>query len=943
MIKRIWEKIFGTANDRKLKQIQPIVDEINGLSDRYEAMSDADLKACTGDFRQRFDNGEPLESILPEAFAVTREVAWRTLGMRHYDVQLVGGIVLYRGMISEMKTGEGKTLAATLPIYLHGMTGKGAHLVTVNDYLAKRDAEWMGRIYRFLGLSVGTIVHGLTNEQRREAYAADVTYATNNELGFDYLRDNMKFRLEDYVQRELNYCIVDEVDSILIDEARTPLIISGQAEMSTDKYYRANEVISKLVQKGFQEGVELARRAEEQAAENPEVSKGLRALAKSIKGDQHDDDISGDYYWFTIDEKSRNAILTDAGVEWVQERMGVDNLYDPGSMEVLHSINKAIVAHTLYRKEVEYIVEDSQVVIIDEFTGRKMPGRRWSDGLHQAIEAKENVKVQNENQTLASITFQNFFRMYNSLAGMTGTAETEKKEFMQIYGLDVSVIPTNQPVQRLDHQDMVYKTPMEKYNAVVQEIIECRKRGQPVLVGTVTVEVSEILSKLLNKRKIRHNVLNAKFHEKEAEVVAQAGRKGAVTIATNMAGRGTDIVLGGNPEFLAWLEVGTDAPLEEFQEAFERIKAKCEAEKQEVLDAGGLHIIGTERHESRRIDNQLRGRSGRQGDPGSSRFYMSLEDDLMRIFGGDRIKQIIGWTGLEEGEPIEHKMLSRAIENAQIRVEGRNFDIRKNVLEYDDVMNQQRTTIYRLRREILEGGSEEERFFDVVEDLVVDLVQSLGPQKGRMNDWDSAELIEEAFKNFSIDLRPRFESDPPEDLEAIQEMVYAEAEKEYHRREGIVTEVFEDGGENWRAFLREQYLRILDQLWRDHLLQMDHLREGIGLRGYGSRDPKLEYKKEGFAMFTDMMDRIGGDLVHLIYHVHIQTKQEIEEARERERQARERERERMRFTRGDNQPQKAAQIKRKAKKVGRNDPCPCGSGKKFKKCHWGQSGYEQYM
>ncbi len=953
MFKAIGHKLFGTPHEREMKRLQPYVEQINALEPKFEPLSDDGIRAEILRLKETVHNAVKdakdhedlrkreelvLAEILPETFALVREAGKRTLGMRHYDVQLIGGMVLHGGRIAEMKTGEGKTLMATLPMVLNALTGRGGHLVTVNDYLAGRDVEWMGRIYRFLGLTTGLVVHGQSTTEKRKNYAADIVYGTNNEFGFDYLRDNMKFRLADYVQRDLHYAIVDEVDSILIDEARTPLIISGQAEQSTDKYYSVNNEIKDLVKLALTEGKKKADAGKKSIQEMVEEEGGMRAIASSIKG-RKKKELAGDYYFFNIDEKGRNVILSDEGIAWLEKRFAVNNLYEPQNIELLHHINQALRAHMLYRREDEYIVKDGKVVIIDEFTGRQMPGRRWSDGLHQAIEAKEGVKIENENQTLASITFQNYFRLYDKLSGMTGTAETEEGEFKQIYGLGVVVVPTHRPMVRKDHPDQVYRTRKEKDQAVADEIADCNRRGQPVLVGTITIESSEKLSKTLKRRGVRHNVLNAKYHMQEAEIIAQAGRKGAVTIATNMAGRGTDIVLGGNPEFLAWEKVGTDAPLEEFNLALEEYTKKCRAEKEYVLEAGGLHILGTERHESRRIDNQLRGRSGRQGDPGSSRFYLSLEDDLMRIFGGDRIKFVMDKIGVEEGQVIEHGMISRAIEKSQMRVEGHNFDIRKSLLEYDTVMNEQRRTIYAMRRDILEGKEQEERALNDIEDTVLSLVGQYC--QGGPSDWDLDALSDNLRRVFGLEMDLEVDAKGKQALEDLQEKIYYTAEKTYKAKLADVSEQLGEGGEeSFRRFERELYLQILDKLWREHLLAMDHLKEGVSLRGFGQKDPKLEYKKEGFALFEDLLARISETFLTNIFRIQVQTRDEIEEMREK--QEKEQEKRQMQYGRGQAR-KKAETVQRKVEKVGRNDPCPCGSGKKFKKCHWGKPGYEQFM
>jgi len=956
MLKKIGEMLFGTKHEREMKRLRPYVEQINSLEEGVKKLSDDEMRAEIVRLREVVRNAAKdaadhadlrrreeaiLAELLPQTFALVREASVRTLGLRHYDVQLIGGMVLHGGRISEMKTGEGKTLVATLPMVLNSLTGRGCHLVTVNDYLARRDSEWMGRVYKHLGLSVGLIVHGLSSVERRTNYRTDITYGTNNEFGFDYLRDNMKFRLEDYAQRDLHYAIVDEVDSILIDEARTPLIISGQAEQSTDKYYRVNSIVKNLVDLALKEGQQKAQETDRSLEEEFEEG-GMRAIASSLKG-RKKKELAGDYYYFTIDEKGRNIVLSDEGVAWTEKHFSIDNLYDPANIEILHHVNQALRAHMLYHREQEYIVKDDKVVIVDEFTGRLMPGRRWSEGLHQAIEAKEGVKIENENQTLASITFQNYFRMYDKLAGMTGTAETEAEEFKQIYGLSVVAIPTAKPMIRIDNADCVYRTQKEKYDAVVEEIRDCNERGQPVLVGTITIENSEKLSKALKKAGVQHNVLNAKFHEQEAQIVAQAGREGAVTIATNMAGRGTDIVLGGNPEFLAWLEVGTEAPLEEFKRALAEHETRCKKEKEHVLSAGGLHILGTERHESRRIDNQLRGRSGRQGDPGSSRFYLSLEDDLMRIFGGERIKFIMDKIGVQEGEVIVHPMISRAIEKSQKRVENHNFDIRKTLLDYDTVMNEQRRTIYRMRRDILDGKEQEERALIAVEDTVLGLVAQYAA--GKPEEWDMPNLANAIKLQFALALDLPFDPNRPPAVEQLQEKIYYAAEGAYKEKVGRVAALFPDGLEQWRKVERELHLQILDKAWREHLLSMDHLREGISLRSYGSKDPRQEYKKEGFALFEELLDRISTEFVRYLFHVQVQTQEEVQ--RMREQQEKEQEQRRQEYARGEmarsQAVQRAATAQRRAEKVGRNDPCPCGSGQKFKKCHWGKSGYEQYM
>ena len=880
----ILKKVFGSKNDREIKRLQPLVRRINAEEEDLKNLSDSELKAKTAEFKERYEKGESLDELLPEAFAVVREASIRTLGMRHFDVQLMGGIVLHQGKIAEMKTGEGKTLAATLPVYLNALTGKGVHVVTVNDYLARRDSEWMGTVYRFLGLSVGVILHDLDDEERKQAYGADITYGTNNEFGFDYLRDNMKFSLEDYVQRPLHYAIVDEVDSILIDEARTPLIISGPTDESTDKYYEIDKAMRKLVQRN-------------RGLEEPE-----------------------DY---EVDEKARAVSLTEAGVARVEELLGVKNLFEPSQIETLHHVNQALRAHILFKLDVDYVVKNDQVIIVDEFTGRLMEGRRYSDGLHQALEAKEGVKIERENQTLASVTFQNYFRMYEKLAGMTGTADTEAMEFSQTYNLDVVVIPTNKPMIRIDNPDVIYKTGKEKYNAVVEEIVTRHQAGQPVLVGTISIEDSEYLHKILTRRGIKHEVLNAKFHEKEAEIVAQAGRYGALTIATNMAGRGTDIVLGGNPEMLAKSKLKEDMTAAEREAVIAEFRRQCEAEREKVLAAGGLHILGTERHESRRIDNQLRGRSGRQGDPGSSRFYLSLEDDLMRIFGSERIAKVMDTLGIEEGEPIEHKMISKAIENAQKRVEGHNFDIRKQLLEYDDVMNKQRETIYALRREVLGNDDLHSLVLDYCEDVVDEVVEAATGGSRHAEEWDYETLASGLLHTFALKVEVGEESEVRglSDAEALKQYLVELVCGAYAGREEEI------GSETLRQLEKIILLHTIDTHWKDHLYSIDQLKEGIGLRGYGQQDPLREYKREGFEMFADMIERIKEDAVGQLFHIQVSREEEVAELDQQARQEQE-------FVLshggiGENGKRKPVVT---GKKIGRNDPCPCGSGKKYKKC-----------
>ena len=845
------KKLIGTHNDREIKRIQRHVEAVNALENEIKALSDDQLKAKTPQLKDKLANGSTLEEILPEAFAVVREASWRTLEMRPFDVQIVGGVVLHEGKIAEMKTGEGKTLMATMPVYLNALTGKGVHIVTVNDYLATRDSEWMGKIYEFLGLSVGKIYHDIPEDERKAAYSADVLYGTNNEFGFDYLRDNMKFSKEQMVQRDLNFAIVDEVDSILIDEARTPLIISGQAEESTDKYYKVNQIIPKL------------------------------------KKEEH----------YQIDEKAKTASLTDEGIVIMENLLNVDNLYDPANIETLHCLNQAVKAHGLFKNEVDYVVKDGEVIIIDEFTGRMMAGRRYSDGLHQALEAKEGVKIENENQTLASITFQNYFRMYEKLAGMTGTAATEAEEFGSIYKLEVIVVPTNQPMIREDCPDVIYRTEDEKFDAVIEEIKELHEVKRPVLVGTISIERSELLSKKLKKFGIKHSVLNAKHHEKEAEIIAQAGQPGAVTIATNMAGRGTDIVLGeGIPEL------------------------------------GGLHILGTERHESRRIDNQLRGRSGRQGDMGSSRFYLSLEDDLLRIFGSDKISPLMARLGMEDGQPIEHAMVSKAVANAQKKVEAHNFDIRKHLLEYDDVMNRQREVLYTLRREIINTDNAKELLLDMADEVVDDTLAEIAQEKIYPEEWDIEALNELLERQFTVHIKKSgdheliLQGNTKLELEncnreilhdTIMETVIQAYEA---KEEGIETDFM-------RHIEKVIMLQVLDGLWKDHLLGMDHLKEGIGLRGYAQKNPLTEYKKEGFDLFGAMMARIKEETTEYLFK--IQVNQEIEMADERVNKPLQ-----VLEHRGDSEVSaKPVTVRREEEKVGRNEPCPCGSGKKYKKCH----------
>ncbi|MGD0570316.1 MAG: preprotein translocase subunit SecA [Candidatus Sulfotelmatobacter sp.] len=1005
MINTLIGKVFGTKNERVVKSMMPRVEAINALEPQMQKLTDSELRAKTDEFRQRIQERltrvtgvstqeasaeaeddpdqakqlekeqyaalqEVLDEILEEAFAVVREAGRRVLNMRHFDVQLIGGMVQHKGMISEMKTGEGKTLVATLPVYLNALSGRGVHVVTVNDYLAKRDSEWMGKLYRFLGLTVGVIVHDLDDAERRAAYAADVTYGTNNEFGFDYLRDNMKFDLKDCVQRGHNFAIVDEVDSILIDEARTPLIISGASEESTDKYYRVNRIIPKL--------------------EKGEEIEGPPGEPAELTGD------------FVVDEKHRNITVTDEGWEKVEQLLGIGNIADPENWPLKHHVETAIKAHALYRRDVEYVIKDGEVIIVDEFTGRMMPGRRWSDGLHQAIEAKEGVKIERENQTLATITFQNYFRMFKKLSGMTGTAETEATEFDNIYKLEVVVIPTNKPMLRLENSDVVFRTEKEKYFAVADEIQKLAEKGQPVLVGTTSVEKSERLDLLLKKKGIKtHVVLNAKFHEREAEIVAQAGRRGAITIATNMAGRGTDILLGGNPEFMAKQELvkkgiaqqlrvaqgkiegpqedGTTSvfyyngneytvPTDKWADALTRYKAHTDKEHDEVVAAGGLHILGTERHESRRIDNQLRGRAGRQGDPGSSRFYLALEDDLMRIFAKEWVSKLLERLGMEEGIPIESKLISRRIETAQKAVEGQHFESRKHLLEYDDVMNKQREAVYGLRRRLLEGMDQKDLILeDYVSAILGDLMDEYCPPKGHADDWNIKGLKDAVFTRFGVDFIAEGVKPDALNRQELGDAIFEKLKERYEAKEKLI------GPEAMRHHERMIMLSVIDQQWKDHLLSMDHLKEGIGLRGYGQHDPLVEYKKESFEMFEAMLQRFQEDTARYLYLMQIierpadagpaappgseaagrgpeegvpaqpsnggngrrpprlvaTSADDLEEAFMR-RKRRELEQARMAGA-GDVAP--VQQVVRGQEKVGRNDPCPCGSGKKFKKCH----------
>ena len=999
MINTLLGKVFGTKNERELKRLMPQVEAINALEPQMKQLSDEQLRAKTDEFRRRIQARiatipdepeadpdrlkqleddrlkaikEALDEILVEAFAVVREAGRRILQMRHFDVQLIGGMVLHQGKIAEMKTGEGKTLVATLPVYLNALSGRGVHVITVNDYLAKRDSEWMGKLYRFLGLTVGVIVHDLDDQERREAYASDVTYGTNNEFGFDYLRDNMKFDVHDCVQRGHNFAIVDEVDSILIDEARTPLIISGASEESTDKYARVNKIIPKL-----ERGEEI-----DTAPGEP----------KELTGD------------FVVDEKHRSITVTDVGWEKVEQLLGIGNIADPENWDLKHHVDTAVKAHALYKRDVEYVVKDGEVIIVDEFTGRLMPGRRWSDGLHQAVEAKENVKIERENQTLATITFQNYFRMYKKLAGMTGTAETEASEFDKIYRLEVMVIPTNKTMLRLENPDVVYRTEKEKYYAAADEIQKLYTTGRPVLVGTTSIEKSERLSELLKKKNIKHVVLNAKYHEREAEIVAQAGRKGMVTIATNMAGRGTDILLGGNPEFMAkqecvkkgiaqplraaqgkiqvdvdetkstvWYYAGNEyvVPTEQWTEIFNRYKVQTDKEHDEVTAVGGLHIFGTERHEARRIDNQLRGRAGRQGDPGSSRFYLSLEDDLMRIFAKEWVSNLLQRLGMEEGIPIESRLITSRIATAQQAVEAQNFEARKHLLEYDDVMNKQREAVYGLRRQLLEGVDQKELILeDYVSGILSDVMDQFCGIKVHPDNWDIKGLKDAIFTRCGVDILA--EGIKPESLsrQELGDAIFTKLKERYDAKEKLI------GPEAMRYHERMIMLSVLDSQWKDHLRDMDHLKEGIGLRGYGQHDPLVEYKRESFDMFEAMMQRFQEETARYLYLMQILERpadggsaagvggdggpgagpesgvrsprsgggtdgngrrppravatsvDELEESFQRKKR---RELEQARMA-GSGEVQQVQQVVRGAAKVGRNDPCPCGSGKKYKKC-----------
>jgi len=900
----IFKKVFGSSTNRELKRLYPIVDKIESYDEEFSKLSDEQLRGKTIEFKSRLEKGETLDDLLPEAYAVVREASKRVLGMKHFRVQLLGGIVLHQGRIAEMKTGEGKTLVATLPAYLNALTGEGVHIVTVNDYLANRDRLWMGKIYEFLGLTVGCILHDMTNLERKKAHNCDITYGTNNEFGFDYLRDNMVIYKNEMVQRKLNYAIVDEVDSILIDEARTPLIISGQGEKSTDLYKTANAFVRTL--------------------------KGRIVDPSEDKRDPLDREFKEETVDFLINEKARSCVLTEKGTSKAEKYFGLENLADPENMEIAHHINQALKANYIMKRDIDYVVKDGQVIIVDEFTGRLMYGRRYSDGLHQAIEAKEGLEVKSESKTLATITFQNYFRMYEKLAGMTGTAKTEEDEFREIYGMDVVEIPTNKPVIRKDYPDVVYKTERAKFKAIVEEIKEKHKMGQPVLVGTISIEKSEMLSKMLKKEGIEHNVLNAKYHEKEAEIVAQAGRFGAVTIATNMAGRGTDIVLGGNPEYLAKLELkkkGYDEEVislvdsfvetddeqvlkarEEYRELYNKFKEQTQEEAKKVIEVGGLHIIGTERHEARRIDNQLRGRSGRQGDPGSSRFYISLEDDLMRLFGGERVKALVDSLNMDEDEPLEHNLLTKSIESAQKKIESNNFSIRKHVLQYDNVMNKQREVIYGERRKVLEEKNLKEDILSMVKNVIEYAVDIYTRQSQDANEWDMEGLFNYLEKIFLPQNALNLNEINPLTKENLIEKLYDIAKERYDKKEEEI------GADTFREVERIILLQVVDRKWMDHIDAMDQLRQGIGLRAYGQEDPVRAYQNEGFDMFEEMIHSIQEDTVKYLYH--IQKPNNMERKRVANPTAT-----------GDKQ-----QPVVKKKKIGRNDPCPCGSGKKYKKC-----------
>ncbi|MGL5948957.1 MAG: preprotein translocase subunit SecA [Aeromonas sp.] len=894
MISTLLTKIIGSRNDRTLKALRKIVKQINAMEPQFEALSDEQLQAKTADFRTRIEQGETVDSLLPEAFATVREASRRVFGMRHFDVQLIGGMVLNSNRIAEMKTGEGKTLTATLPAYLNALSGQGVHVVTVNDYLAKRDAEANRPLFTFLGMTVDCNVPGMDAEQKRAAYATDITYGTNNEFGFDYLRDNMAFAPEQRVQRPLNYALVDEVDSVLIDEARTPLIISGPAEDSSELYMRVNKLIPQLVKQDKEDTEEYT-------------------------GDGH----------YTVDEKNRQALLTENGQIFVEDLLKADgllseedSLFSAANISLLHHVNAGLRAHTLFERNVDYIVQEGEIVIVDEHTGRTMPGRRWSEGLHQAVEAKEGVKIQNENQTLASITFQNYFRLYNKLAGMTGTADTEAFEFQQIYGLDTVVIPTNRPMVRKDMGDLVYLTAQEKYAAIVQDIRECVGRGQPVLVGTVSIENSELISGILDQEKIAHKVLNAKFHAMEAEIVAQAGQSGAVTIATNMAGRGTDIVLGGNWQAeVAALGQASEAQISE-------IKAAWQVRHDAVLAAGGLHIIGTERHESRRIDNQLRGRSGRQGDAGSSRFYLSMEDTLMRIFASDRVTGMMKKLGMQAGEAIEHPWVTKAIENAQRKVEGRNFDMRKSLLEFDDVANDQRKVVYEQRNELLDSDNISDTIHVIRDDVYGSVIDSYIPPQSLIEQWDVPGLEARLAADFGLvlPLVQWLAEDEKLYEEKLRERILSEASALYAKKEELV------GTAVLRNFEKAVMLQTLDTLWKEHLAAMDHLRQGIHLRGYAQKNPKQEYKRESFDLFTQMLESLKSEVISILSRVQV-SEPEVEEMQHQQQAQAEAMPRQYSHAEAQSQLAEGEAAPRHEPKIGRNDPCPCGSGKKYKHCH----------
>ena len=932
MLDNLLAKVFGTKHEREFKRLRPVIEKVNRHGPEIEGLSDEELQGKTAEFKRRFVAGESLADLLPEAFAVCREASTRVTGMRHFDVQVIGGVVLHEGKIAEMKTGEGKTLTATLAVYLNAIAGDGVHVVTVNDYLAKRDAEWMGRIYSWLGLSVGVIVHGLTDQQRRAAYRCDITYGTNNEFGFDYLRDNMKFDSGEHVQRKHSFAIVDEVDSILVDEARTPLIISGPSEVSTDKYYTANQVIPRL--------------------EKGETIEGDEPGQKTYTGD------------FILEEKHRSAWLTEQGEEKVEKALNIDNINDLAHYDTKHAIEQALKAYVVFQRDKDYVVKDGKVVIVDEFTGRLMPGRRWSDGLHQAVEAKEGVKIERENQTLATVTFQNYFRMYTKLAGMTGTADTEAPEFSKIYSLEVVVIPTNRPMVRAEHEDIVYRTEEEKWRNAAQDIKECQERGQPVLVGTVSIEKSELLSRRLKKLRVPHEVLNAKHHEREARIIAQAGRKGAITVSTNMAGRGTDILLGGNPEFLAreiLLKKGIQPDHPDNQVTWEktlaRVKAETDVEHDEVIELGGLYVLGTERHESRRIDNQLRGRAGRQGDPGSSRFYLSLQDDLMRIFGGERMQTLMLKLGMEEDVPIESKLITKRIEAAQKAVEAQHFESRKHVLEYDDVMNKQREAVYGMRRNMLEGADQRNYVLDLIGDHVGQFVEMRCPERAHPDTYDISGLRNDIAGLFGTSCE-NVDSNGL-DPQGLADEFTEELCKSYEAKAEEV------GVERMRYAERMIMLQLLDQQWKDHLLSMDHLKEGIGLRGYGQKDPLVEYKKESFHIFQQMMETLKEQTLKVLFHLSFSNPdaeqasdsglanqvpvtvaepgsnggaaarrgREVDEyARVAARKNRQQMAQARAASGGEGGGVAVKQVVRGIK-IGRNDLCPCGSGKKYKKCH----------